>query len=254
MLKTIIIDDENRAVQTLQIILSEYCPQVSVVNKAYSAPEGIKLISLHKPDLIFLDIEMPNGTGFDVLEAFPNRTFDVIFVTAYNNYALKAIKFSAADYILKPVDIEEVVESVKRISERRNQPGNTHPDINGLLHNIKNLYQKKISVPTFNGTEYISTDEILYFEADRSYCKIFFAQKRNILISRSLSALEQLLPTGNFVKIHKSHIVNLAAVKKNLRTDGGIVELTDGTQLLIAKTKKENFLASMQRYIKENKL
>lgn len=252
MLNAIIIDDENRAIKTLQLILNEYCKDVNVIDTANSALEAIKKINNKLPDLIFLDIEMPNGNGFDVVEAFPKRNFDVIFVTAYNNYALKAIKFAVADYILKPIDIEEVVASINKIIERKKQSIKNQPDLTTLIQNIKNQTQRKISIPTTNGIEFVLLNEILYVEADRSYCKIFLTQKRSIMISKSMNEIEQLLPENEFIKIHKSHIVNLAFVKKLLRTDGGTVELIDGTQLLIAKTKKEEFTSLLQKFINSN--
>ena len=252
MINAIIVDDESRAIKTLQMILSEYCKEVNVIDIANSAIEAIKKINNKMPDIVFLDIEMPNGNGFDVLEAFPNRNFDVIFVTAYNNYALKAIRFADADYILNPIDIEEVVTSINKIIERKKQSKQTQPDLTSLIQNIKNRTQRKISIPASNGVEYVSLNEIMYLEADRSYCKIFLTLKRSIMISKSMNEIEQLLPENEFVKIHKSHIVNIAFVKKLLRTDGGSVELSDGTQLLIAKTKKEEFSVVMKKYIKSN--
>ncbi len=252
MINAIIVDDENRAIKTLQLILNEYCKDVCVIDTANSALEAIKKINIKLPDLVFLDIEMPNGNGFDVLEAFPNRKFDVIFVTAYNNFALKAIKFAVADYILKPIDIEEVTLAISKIIERKKQNIQSQPDFTTLINNIKNQAQRKISIPTLNGIEFISLNEILYLEADRSYCKIILTQKRSMLISKSMNDVEQLLPETEFVKIHKSHIVNLAFVKKILKTDGGSVELVDGTTLIIAKTKKEEFTTLIQKYFKLN--
>lgn len=249
MITAIIVDDENRAIKTLQLILNEYCKDINVIGSANSALEAIKLINNKSPDLIFLDIEMPNGNGFDVLEAFPNRNFNVIFVTAYNNYALKAIKFAVADYILKPIDIEEVVTSVSKIIERKKQNIINQPDLTALIQSIKNQTQRKISIPTSNGTEYVSLNEIMYLEADRSYCRIFLTQKNNIMLSKSMNEIEQLLPSNEFFRIHKSHIVNLAFVKKILRTDGGTVELIDGTHLLISKTKKEDLTLAIQRFL-----
>ncbi len=252
MIKTIIVDDEHMAIQSLQLILKDYCPDLEISGTAKSPLEAIKLINQTHPDLVFLDIEMPNGTGFDVLEAIPNRNFDVVFVTAYNHYALKAIKFSAADYILKPVDIEEIIQTIEKIKQRRNQAGSASPDLSALLMNMKLASPKKIAVPTSNGTEFISVDEILYITADRSYCQIFLTEKRNMVVSKSLSELEILLPAENFYRLHKSHSINLEFVKKHLKTDGGIVELTDGTKLYIARSKKDEFSLAMQRYLLQN--
>lgn len=252
MLKTIIVDDEQMAIQSLQLILKEFCPDVEVSGTARSPLEAIKLINQSHPDLVFLDIEMPNGTGFDVLEAVPERNFDVVFVTAYNHYALKAIKFSAADYILKPVDIEEIIKTVDKIKQRRSQKGSVPADLSTLLLNMKQVSPSKIAVPSSNGTEFISVDEILYLTAERSYCEIFMTNKKTMVVSKSLSELEILLPSEKFYRLHKSHTINLDFVKKHLKTDGGIVELTDGTKLYIARNKKDEFSMVMQNYLLQN--
>jgi two-component system LytT family response regulator len=252
MLKTILVDDEQMAIQSLQLILKEFCPDIELSGSARSPIEAVKLINQIHPDLVFLDIEMPNGTGFDVLDAIPDRSFDVVFVTAYNHYALKAIKFSAADYILKPVDIEEIIKTVDKVKKRRNQTGSVPQDLQALLMTMKQMSPSKIAVPTSNGTEFISVDEILYVTADRSYCQIFLTEKRNMVVSKSLSELEIILPSEKFYRLHKSHTVNLNFVKKHLKTDGGIVELTDGTKLYIARNKKDEFSIVMQNYLFQN--
>lgn len=252
MIKTIIVDDENMAIQSLELIMRDYCPDVEVISTAKSPLEAVKKINQLQPDLVFLDIEMPNGTGFDVLDAIPERKFDVVFVTAYNHYALKAIKFSAADYILKPVDIEEIIITIEKIKKRRIKDDYSPIDIGTLLMNLKQSSPRKIAVPTTNGTEFISIEEILYITADRSYCQIFLGEKRNLIVSKSLSELEMLLPSDSFFRIHKSHTVNLNFVKKHLKTDGGVVELTDGTKLYIAKVKKDEFSIAMQHFLLQN--
>lgn len=245
MIKTVLIDDEPGAIRTLSLILKEFCPDVEIVATASNAAEGIGVIRKNNPDLVFLDIEMPNGSGFDVLEAIPLRDFSVVFVTAYNHYALKAIKFSAADYILKPVEIEEVVNTVKKIKDRTKN----FPDLENLLSLIKRDSPGKISIPTTHGTEYISTDDILYLEADRSYCTIHLNDGKKMVVSRSLSDIEAMLPADSFARIHKSYLINLASVRKHLRNDGGYVELMNGTKLSIARNKKDEFAIIMARYI-----
>lgn len=251
MLKTIIVDDEHIAIQSLQLILKEYCPDIEIVGTAKSAIEAVKIINQKNPELVFLDIEMPNGSGFDVLEATPERTFDVVFVTAYNHYAIKAIKFSAADYILKPVDIEEIIQTIEKIKQRRKE-SSAPLDLSTLLLNMKQPSPRKIAVPTSNGTEFLSIDEILYINADRSYCQIFMTEKRNLVVSKSLSEMEMLLPADVFYRIHKSHTINLTFVKKHLKIDGGIIELTDGTKLYVARGKKDDFSMAMQNFILQN--
>ncbi|PKP23120.1 MAG: DNA-binding response regulator [Bacteroidetes bacterium HGW-Bacteroidetes-21] len=241
-MKAIIIDDEPRAVQILEMVIKEYCHDITVEGTAHTIVSAIESIKLLKPDIIFLDIELPEGSGFDVLTAFPERDFEVVFVTAYNHYALKAIKYSAADYILKPVDIEEIKTAIEKIQHRKKTPGASSPDLNELLYNLRNTGTRKIAVPSNDSTEFLTVDEIMYVSADRSYCNLFMSDGRNILVAKSLSSIEELLPQEGFFRIHKSHLVNLNYMKKHIRSDGGYIEMTNGAHLSIARMKKEEFL------------
>jgi two-component system, LytTR family, response regulator len=249
MVKAIIVDDENKSVQTLTLMLNVYCPEIEVIGFANSAIDGAKEVISKKPDLVFLDVEMTGGSGFDLLESLPERNFNVIFVTAHDHYALKAIKFHAIDYILKPIDVEELKNAVSNYKSRKKENKEGPADIEKLLAHMKMQRIKKVSIPTSNGIEFISVDEILYLTAERSYCKIFLTNNKSIMVSKSLNEIEELLPTDNFFRIHKSHTVNLAFVKKHIRTDGGIVELSDGTKLYISRTKKDEFSIVMHKFI-----
>lgn len=249
MIKAIIVDDENKSVKTLELMLREYCPEVEVVETANSAVEGANKIMSKNPDLVFLDVEMTGGSGFDLLESLPEINFGVIFVTAHDHYALKAIKYHAIDYVLKPLDLEELKKAVSNFNLKRNEINKPPTDIEKLLEHIKIQKVKKIAVPTSYGTEFISIDEILYLTADRSYCTIFLTNKKNIMISKSLSEMELSLPSDSFFRIHKSHTVNLAFVKKHLKMDGGIVEISDGTKLYISRSKKDEFSFAMDRFL-----
>ena len=249
MIKAIIVDDEHKSVKTLDLMLKEYCPDVEVIGFAHSAIEGAKEIMSKNPDLVFLDVEMTGGTGFDLLESLPERNFNVIFVTAHNHYALKAIKFHAIDYILKPLDVEELKAAVSNFILKKKENKNIPSEIERLIDHLKIQRVKKISVPTSNGTEFISVDEILYLTAERSYCKILFTNNKSILVSKSLNEIEELLPYEKFFRIHKSHTVNLSYVKKHIKTDGGVVELSDGTKLYISRSKKDEFAIVMHRFL-----
>jgi len=249
MIKAIIVDDENKSVQALTLMLNVYCPEVEVIGFAHSAIEGEKEIMSKKPDLVFLDVEMTGGSGFDLLESLPERNFNVIFVTAHDHYALKAIKVHAIDYILKPIDVEELKNAVTNFKLRKEGNKEGPADIEKLLAHMKMQRIKKIAIPTSDGSEFISIDEILYLTADRSYCKIFFTDNKTMMVSKSLNEIEEMLPSDTFFRIHKSHTVNLAFVKKHIKTDGGIVELSDGTKLFISRTKKDEFSVAMQKFI-----
>jgi two-component system LytT family response regulator len=245
MLKAIVIDDEEKSLKTLVMILKEYCPGLDVVSEAKSALEGIREINLHKPDLVFLDIEMPNGSGFEMLESLPERNFDVIFVTAYNHYALKAIKCNASDYIIKPVDVQELVECVDKIIKRRDSNLKESPDVEKLLKSIRGKRPARLAVPTADGTEFISIREIIRIEAERSYCVIYMCGNRKLLLSRSLSDIEASLDKEMFFRAHKSHLVNLEHIKKHVRFDGGYIIMDDESKVELSRRKREEFLQVM---------
>jgi len=178
MINTLIIDDEPKVQKSIEMIIKQYCPQLNVVGTASSALEGIKEINCKKPNLVLLDIEMPHGTGFDLLEGISNHDFQIIFITAYNQYAIKAFKYSAVDYLLKPIDIEEFILAVSRVEKNIQIFANPRFDV--LLENVKNNNLSKIAIPTSDGLEYISVNSIMYLEAERSYCyQIHFSVATN---------------------------------------------------------------------------
>jgi two-component system LytT family response regulator len=246
---TVIIDDEQDAVDFISSIISEYCPGLEVKGKANNVKSGIEVIKDIKPDLVFLDVEMPNGTGFDLLTNFPEKTFDVIFITAFNHYAIKAIKFSAVDYILKPININEFIESVdKVINKRKNNPLEGRENIEALLENIRSSHPTRLVIPTSDGKEYLNPQDIIRIEADRSYSWFYLSGKRKILVSKHLKEFQDLLSDRNFFRPHNSHLINLDFVKKYVRLDGGYIEMADGSQVPVARNRKDLFMAHMGRY------
>ncbi|MCD4694995.1 MAG: LytTR family DNA-binding domain-containing protein [Bacteroidales bacterium] len=249
-LKTIIVDDEQDAVSFIKSIIQEYCPKLEVVGTANSAKDGSKLIINKTPDLVFLDVEMPHGSGFDLLANFPDNTFDVIFVTAFNHYAIKAIKFSAVDYILKPININEFIKAVDKVVDSKASNQGRHENFSTLLENIRSTLPGKLAIPTAEGMEYLNTKEIMRVEADRSYSWFFMADRRKILVSRNLKEYQELLSDRNFFRTHNSHLINLEYVKKYIRHEGGAVELTDGSQVPISRGKRDIFLLQMAKISK----
>jgi two-component system LytT family response regulator len=246
-LRSIIVDDEFDAVNFIQSLIETYCPDLEVVGKAYSALEGIKLIRDQNPDLVFLDVEMPHGSGFDLLANFPKKTFDVIFITAFNHYAIKAIKFSAVDYILKPINISEFLEAVKKVIQARHEKTEKELSFDTLFENLRSSLPHKLAIPTTDGMEYLNTKDIIRVEADRSYSMFYMADGRKFLVSRNLKEYQEMLSDRNFFRTHNSHLVNLEYVKKYYRYDGGYIEMTDGSTVAISRNKKDLFLLHMAK-------
>ncbi len=253
MIKVVIIDDEQDAINSIELIINEYCSNAEVIGTASSATEGRTVVLNQKPDLIFLDIEMPRGNGFDLLEMLPERNFEIIFITAYNNFAIKAFKYSAIDYILKPIDIDEFIEAVDRAEERikryKNRSENNNKKYDSLLENIHGSKPVKITVPTFEGQLYIEISDINRIEAEGSYSTIFLKEKKKILVSKNLKEFENMLSDNNFFRSHNSHLVNLEHVKKYVLKDGGYIEMIDKTIVPISRRKKEAFVEQMQEFI-----
>lgn len=245
-MKVILIDDEVIANETLTLMINDFLPDVEIVGVARSAIEARKLIALQKPDLIFLDIEMPGEDGFDLLRSLSKIEFQIIFVTAYNQYAIQAFKFSAVDYLVKPVKITELLDSVKRaraLTEHREIS-----DYRMLLENIQSKKPSKIALNTNDGREYINVDDIIQIEGDVNYSRLILTDKRVILASKTLKIFEDMLSGHGFFRTHKSSLVNLKYVKRILSRDGLAVEMADGSQAMLSLASKEEFIQLMDRY------
>jgi two-component system LytT family response regulator len=239
MLRSIIIDDEPQNAAILKNDLAQYCPSVEVVSVCYSAKEGIMAIKKEKPDLIFLDIEMPWMNGFEMLEVLGEIYFSVIFTTAHDQFAAKAFRISAVDYLLKPIDAGDLKEAVRKAQQKVEQQQG-HANIENLLRNFKQpSSQQKIALPYRDGYEFVEVTHIIYCQAEGAYTKVFLDNKKYIVVSKTLGDIEELLPTDLFQRIHHSTVVNLDYVTHFVRSDGGYVKLQTGENLIVSKSKKE---------------
>ena len=239
MLRSIIIDDEPQNAAILKNDLAQYCPAVEVVSVCYSAKEGIMAIKKEKPDLIFLDIEMPWMNGFEMLEVLGEIYFSVIFTTAHDQFVAKAFRISAVDYLLKPIDAGDLKEAVRKAQQKVEQQQG-HANIENLLRNFKQpSSQQKIALPYRDGYEFVEVTHIIYCQAEGAYTKVFLDNKKYIVVSKTLGDIEELLPTDLFQRIHHSTVVNLDYVTHFVRSDGGYVKLQTGENLIVSKSKKE---------------
>ena len=246
MIKAVIIDDELHCSETLKIELSMSCPDVDVIGVASSGDEGIELIQNLRPDLVFLDIEMPILNGFDVLKRIDVIDFDLIFVTAFDQYALKAFKYSAIDYLLKPVDTQELEDAIAKIRNRA-QPKLGRDQIDFLLSVLSNRSEryKKIALPVSNRVEFIEVERIIRCEADSNYTKVFLNNGKELLLTKTLKTLEQMLSDHKFLRVHKSHLINPSHVSSFEKTEGGKIYMSDGTDIHVTKFSKKEFFQEL---------
>ena len=222
MIRAIIVDDEVHCLETLSLLLKEFCPQVQVLEQCRSAKKGLDAIEKMKPDLVFLDIEMPTMNGFEMLEQFPEIPFAVIFTTSYDQYAIKAIRFSALDYLLKPIDPKELIAAVGKVQTQKNLPipGQFEMLMNQVKH--KEGCFNKIAMPTSEGFELIPTEQVIRCEADDNYTHLYLKNKTKIIACRTLKEMEeQLQDFPSFVRVHHSYLVNMNEVNKYIRGEGG---------------------------------
>jgi len=249
MIKTVIVDDEPDAVAFIESLIKEYCPDLEIVGTANSVPEAEKLINKNTPDLVFLDVEMPHGNGFELLRRTRNLSYKVIFITAFNHYAIKAIKFSAVDYILKPINIEEFITSVRKVKESIVSKKDTTLNFDSLIENLKSALPDKLAIPTNDGMEYLNTEDIIRIQADRSYSWFYMKSGKKYLVSKNLKGYQELLSDRYFFRTHNSHLINLEHVQKYIRHGGGSIEMTDGSRVALSRTKKDLFLLEMSKKI-----
>jgi two-component system LytT family response regulator len=251
-LKTILIDDEPRGISSMQKLLQINCPDVNVIGSCTDADEAIGMIKTMEPDLIFLDIAMPVKNGFDLLREVKGFHFEVIFVTAHNQFMIEAFHFSAIDYLLKPVEDNLLVDAVNR-AKRRIDEKSESKNVETFLHNIRQKHspqKMRLCIPSLKGFQVIELDDILYAESSGNYTNLYFANKQMVCTSKPMHEYEKLLEDAGFVRIHKSILVNMLHVKEYLRGEGGSVILSNGDEVEVARRKKDLLIAKMKEYYK----
>lgn len=243
MITALIIDDEADGRDALKLALEKYCPEVEIKGICESPEQGLQAIKDIKPDLVFLDVQMPHMSGFDVLQQVSPVTFEVIFVSAHDQYAIKAIKFSALDYLLKPVDVDDLIHALRKVTDRMHNKSNTH-QYQSMLHNIQYRSEKikKLAVPSLDGIDLFDTDDIIFCKAEGSYTTLFLKNKQSKLTSRSLKDFENFLVESGFCRVHNSFLINLKHVRRYVKGEGGYAILSEGHHVDISRRKKEEFL------------
>jgi len=246
MIKAIIIDDERHSCDALKMLLDKCCPQVQVAAICHSGEDGLEKIRENKPGLIFLDIEMPQMNGFQMLEQIPTIDFEIIFTTSYDQYAITAFKFSALDYLLKPVDREELEKAVKKV-ERKVNPGITQ-QLEILMQKINQPFVpiQRIALPTMQGLEFVTIETIIRCSASNNYTEFFMAGNKKLLVSRTLKEVEDMLADYGFLRVHHSHVVNLNAITRYVKGEGGYLVMADGSTVDVSRSKKESLLTKLR--------
>ncbi len=246
MLSAIIIDDESSSRNALRQKLNNHCTDIKIIAECENGEEGIKNIEAKKPDIVFLDVEMPRMNGFTMLQQLKDKNFEIIFITAYDQYAIKAIRYSALDYLVKPVEIDELKNAVNRAVEKINT-AKPNDRLGLLLENIVNEKTKfkRIAIPTAQGLQFIKIEDIIYLEASGNYTKFHLCNNIKYTVSKTLKEFEDILPADIFIRIHNSYVLNKNYVEKYIRGDGGQVVLSDGAVLDISKRKKSEFLKAI---------
>jgi len=248
-MRVVIVEDEMHSRETLKNLLREFCPGVELLGAAASIDEAVPLLLDTAPDLVFLDIELQTATGFDLLRRLPDANFEVVFTTAFEQYAIQAIKYSSLDYLLKPIDIDELQAAVAKARERKNEQ-QKHAQMEVLLANLENQKPgagRRICLATADGLEFLNVDEIVYCEAAGSYTQFQLRDGRKVLVSKNLREYELMLDNESFMRVHNSYLVNLREVQRYVKTEGGYLLMKNGAQIGISPKKREEFLERMAR-------
>lgn len=237
--RAVLVDDESKSRIALNSFLSKYCPSIEVVGEAEGVQSGLQKVADLVPGVLFLDIEMNDGTGFDLLERLPKVDFEVIFVTAFNEYAIKAFRYSAIDYLLKPINPEELIQAVSRLSDE-GRLSQIEQKLEALLSNKASI--QKIAIPSMDGIRLEEVTNIKYCQSDNYYTIIHLNNDEKVIVSKTLKEYDTMLSSEGFIRIHQKYLVKVSEIKSYSKSDGGFVTLQDGTHLTVSRRKKEELL------------
>jgi two-component system LytT family response regulator len=252
MIKTILVDDEQRGLSSLRRLIELHCPQLEIIDECRDAVTALASIQSLRPQLLFLDIAMPGKNGFDLLKHLPALSFEVIFVTAFNQYAIQAFQYSAVDYLLKPVKEESLIQAVERAADRISRQQATE-NLQVLQHNLQKAHkpvEMKLCIPGIKGFQFIQLSDIIYCEARNTYTIFHLAGRQDIVSSKPIIEYEQLLGDSLFCRVHKSYLINLSHVKEYIRGEGGTVILSNDKEVEVSRRKKEIFIGLIREYFK----
>jgi two-component system LytT family response regulator len=244
MIKTIIVDDEPYCCEALSVLLNTYCPDVSIIEVCHSGTTALRSIQEHQPDLVFLDIEMPQMNGFQLLENIPQINFELIFTTSYDQYAIKAIRFSALDYLLKPIDREELLKAVHRVRQSLLHPVPMQLEL--LLQKLRQPSAiQRIALPTMEGLQMIPINTIISCSSDSNYTIFCLKDHQKLLVSRTLKEIDEMLSEYSFIRVHHSYLVNVNEINKYVKGEGGYLVMSDGSSIDVSRSKKELLLKKL---------
>jgi two-component system, LytTR family, response regulator len=253
MIQAIIIDDEADGREALEMAVKRYCPDIDLKG-IFSSPEmGVEAIRNIKPQLVFLDVQMPGMSGFDVLKQVGPVSFKVIFVSAYDRYAIKAIRFSAMDYLLKPIDVEELVSAVNRVKALLPEKS-TDYTVQSVLNNVQHKagFIERLAVPSLDGIDFFETKDLIFCKAEGSYTTLYLLNKQSKLVTRNLKDFENILADSGFYRVHHSYLINLRHVQRYVRGEGGHVVMTNQHEVDVSRRRKEEFLALLDNHEDNN--
>lgn len=250
-LKVAIIDDEPHGVESVRLFLNKNYPSFEIIGDANSVKSAVELLSSRDADLVFMDIQLPDGSGFDILEQLNKREFYIIFVTAYNQYAIKAFKYSAIDYLLKPFDYSDMDMAVKKIIEKKQTAPEYEKQLDTLLQNTKREKPDRIVLATSESIEFVNIKEIIHIQSDGNYSTLYIKGRDNLLVSKNLGEFESILEDFPFFRTHQSHLVNLNFVQKVSRFEGDII-MEGGSIAILSRRKRNQFLEAMASNVEKN--